>query len=101
DEDVLRSWWGRSDWASLRGMTSTQRATVLCHRFREELGYRSALQWPIFKDANGGRVMYYMIHASDHEHAPNLMYRAYHKAVYDKETPQQFAIEFDEWKSAQ
>lgn len=42
-------------------------------------GYARALAWPIYEraDAGGGKVMYYMIHATDHEEAPKLMNRAY------------------------
>ena len=43
-------------------------------------------------DTGGGRVMYYMIHATDHSEAPNLMNRAYHKAVMPIETAEQMAL---------
>lgn len=62
-------------------MSDRNRAEVVCERFRRELGYRRALAWPIYSKAEGGRIHDHMIHASDHEEAPKLMYRAYHKAV--------------------
>ena len=38
-------------------------AQLLCKRFADELGYRSALAWPIRSKDNGGRVFYQMITA--------------------------------------
>lgn len=43
--------------------------------------------------------MYHMIHAIDHPEAPNLMYRAYHTAVREKEPLEQLAFEFNQWKA--
>ena len=95
DTNVLDLWWGNKDWKKLRGMKSFERASFLADRFQNELGYESALPWPIHEKKNGGRVMYYMIHATDHPEAPNLMNRAYHKAVSPIESPQQFQFEFN------
>jgi len=36
--------------------------------------------WPIFERENGGAIMYYMIHATDHPEAPKFMSRAYRRA---------------------
>jgi len=91
---VLANWWGRNDWNTLLSMTSYERAELVCQRFRNELGYRNALAWPIRSKAHGGRLHYHMIHASDHEEAPKLMYRAYHRAVAPKESPQQLGFSF-------
>ena len=63
------------------------------HRFREELGYRSVKGWPIFATPQGGRTMYYLIHATDHPEAPFLMYRAYNHTTLPKETPEQLQLE--------
>jgi hypothetical protein len=41
-----------------------------------DLGYRCAQAWPIFERKEGRRVMYYMVHATDHDEAPKLMARA-------------------------
>jgi len=46
--------------------------------------------FPIYeKKDEGGRVMYYMIHTSDHDEARVLMNRAYGKALDIKETGKQ------------
>jgi three-Cys-motif partner protein len=91
-QSVVASWWGRDDWRSLRGMKDFDRAELVCRRFKDELGYRSALAWPIRSKQHGGRIHYHMIHASDHDEAPKLMYRAYHRAVTPKERPEQLGL---------
>jgi three-Cys-motif partner protein len=79
---VLGPWWGREDWADFLSLTRLERRDAVVTRFRSELGYRYVLAWPIYdRDASGGRVMYYMIHASDHPQAPEFMSRAYEAAV--------------------
>ena len=75
----VERWWGRSDWASLRGMDSLERARMMATRFEKELGYKKAEVFPIHSETRGGRVMYHMIHASDHPEALALMVRAYRK----------------------
>ena len=97
--EVLNAWWGREDWDELRGMKAFDRASLVSDRFKEEFNYASVNPWPIYDRKSGGRVMYYMIHATDHSEAPNLMHRAYHKAVTQKEPPEQFLFEFEKWKS--
>jgi three-Cys-motif partner protein len=92
DHAVLTAWWGRNDWQTLRSMNANERAELVCTRFKEELGYRSALAWPIHSRKEGGRIHYHMIHASDHDEAPKLMYRAYHRAIGRKESPQQLGL---------
>ena len=42
----------------------------------------------------GGRIMYRMIHASDHEEAPKLMERAYRSTVNFTEPKEQFKFQF-------
>jgi hypothetical protein len=78
---ATRDWWGRDDWKDLVGMGHFERALLLAARFQESLGYRYATPWPIRSDRNGGRVMFYMVHATDHDRAPALMRRAYEWAV--------------------
>ena len=63
-------------------------------RFKNELGYKSVKPWPIYERKDGGNVMYYMIHATDHLIAPGLMSRAYQKAVLPKESSSQLELEF-------
>jgi three-Cys-motif partner protein len=101
ERSVLEAWWGDSSWPKLRKQRGDVVKDILCDRFKNELGYRYAYGWPIFEKQNGGSVMYFMIHASDHPHAPALMDRAYRQAVSDKEPIKQLKIEFQEWKSSQ
>lgn len=98
DKTVIDAWWGNKDWVALEKLPVSQLPDLFCRRFREELGYRHAVPWPIYERSDGGKVMYHMIHATDHEIAPALMDRSYRKVVYSKETPEQLQIEFDEWK---
>jgi three-Cys-motif partner protein len=82
DQTTLVEWWGRSDSAKLAKMTSFDRAFLLAERFRKELGYSSAIAWPIYRrESSSSSIMYHMIHATDHPKAPSLMCRAYRKAV--------------------
>lgn len=75
----VEAWWGRPDWLSLRGMDSLERARTVASRFERELGYGKAEVFPIRDAAENGRIMYHMIHASDHAEALPLMVRAYRK----------------------
>jgi three-Cys-motif partner protein len=81
DTEILLKWWGRTDWGDLRTISSWEIAELVRLRFEKELGYRFAAAYPIFDRDDGNRVMYYMIHASDHEEAPALMVRAHARAV--------------------
>lgn len=99
DKTIIDAWWGGSGWANLKDMPSARIKEPFCNRIKEELGYRYVTPWPIYERSDGGRVMYYMIHATDHDVAPSLMERAYHKAVMDRESPEQFKLEFREWKA--
>lgn len=83
----ITKWWGRRDWSSLKGMRSFDRALSFANRLKIEFGYKHAVPWPIYnREGEGRRVMYHMIHASDHDEAPKLMSRAYRKATSEKET---------------
>lgn len=79
-------WWGRSDWRDLLSMDSTTRAHMVARRFTEELGYGVAFPYAIHDSRIGGRVMYHMIHATDHPEASPLMIRAYRKVSGRSET---------------
>lgn len=92
DTSVLEKWWGRSDWDVLKGMRAGERVELFAERFRKELGYWSVMPWPINERKDGGRIMYYMIHATDHGEAPGLMARAYKNAVNPRETPEQLQL---------
>jgi len=88
--DKMDKWWGGKDWLRLRVMSHSDIAGFVRDRFENELGYHFAAAYPIYDRNEGNRVMYYMIHASDHDEAPMLMVRAHHKAVRSlpKETQQ-------------
>ena len=92
-KDVIRRWWGRDDWDRLREMDSMGRAQWLCSRFRDELCYASVKAWPIYEHRSGGKIMYFMIHATDHPEAPKLMNRAYHRAVLPIEPMEQLTLD--------
>ena len=49
---------------------------------KKDLRYQSVKAWPIYERENGGAIMYYMIHATDHPEAPKFMSRAYRRVVY-------------------
>jgi three-Cys-motif partner protein len=92
----IEAWWGGNDWATWRDMPAYPRLAFFLERFRKELGYRSVKAWSIYERQNGGNIMYYMIHATDHPAAPELMLRAYQKAVKPKESYEQLSMEFQE-----
>jgi len=85
NHDVVERWWGKSDWQSLRGMKAWDRLNLILGRFKSELGYKHVFAWPIYSRENGGRVLYHMIHATDHDEAPKIMHRAYRNAVSERE----------------
>lgn len=98
DDQKLRDWWGRDDISLLRNTSnSVELAKLFTHRFQKDLGYTSAAAWPIYErsDAGLGKVMYYMIHATDHEEAPKLMNRAYKAATLISEPMEHVQIGFD------
>lgn len=89
-EEKLLRWWGTPNWQEVVNKQGVLRGLFVANRFKTELNYKYANPFPIYerKDA-GGRIMYYMIHASDHAEAPTLMNRAYHKALDILEAPEQ------------
>jgi three-Cys-motif partner protein len=94
DIQVLKNWWGRDDWETWGSLSREERARSFAARFKQELGYRSVKPWPIYERRDGGNIMYYMIHATDHPAAPELMARAYRQAVKPKESYEQLQMEF-------
>lgn len=93
DKSVITRWWGDESWDRVLSVTGFKRAMMMRGRFMDELGYKSAYFWPIYSDQSSGRVMYYMIHATDHMEAPKLMYRAYERALKAKEPPGQVQLQ--------
>jgi len=73
------AWWGRDDLDEFLKKPNSERPRFLAERFKSELGYATALPWPIY--GQNRRVMCHMIHASDHPEAHKLMDRAYKKAT--------------------
>lgn len=72
--DALDAWWGgdRGDWQVLLTEKGFTRAMMFADRFHDELGYNFVRPYPIY-DRRSKRLMYYMIHATDHPRAPKLM----------------------------
>ncbi len=99
DTSVIERWWGRDDWAKLREIKAQGRMEEIVRRFKVELGYQSVKPWPIYERQDGGNIMYYMIHATDHPYAPDLMSRAYEKAVLPKESAEQLGFAFEVLKA--
>lgn len=90
--ETIDKWWGNSNWRDFITMKDSAISQTFVDRFRNELDYKSVKQWPIFEKPYGGRIMYYMIHATDHPEAPMLMSRAYKRAVQPKETITQLSL---------
>ena len=96
-EIAMSRWWGRDDWQDLRGMSNHDIADAFRQRFLEEFGYKHAHGWPIYDRQGSRRIMYHMVHATDHDEAPNLMSRAYKTATRRAEPPEQFKFEFEQF----
>ena len=93
-EETIAAWFGGDGWKKLVTMSSVERAEVFRCKFREELGYRHVKWWPIYsKEFGRRRVMYHMIHATDHDDAPKQMYRAYRKTVNPSEPMDQLQLD--------
>jgi len=96
----VQRWWDRNDWRDLRGIDSVHRAKMVAKRFEDELGYGKATVYPIHSERLRGRVMYHMIHATDHPEASPLMIRAYRKVSGRSELdPAEAQAHFDDlWR---
>ncbi len=88
-QGALAKWWGDTSWNQLLARRGIDRAKYACERFRSEFNYKHVYPFPIYERREGGKMMYFMIHASDHEEATPLMYRAYNKALGTRETAEQ------------
>lgn len=94
DTPVPDEWWGSEDWRDLKGLSGDLIAVRMAERFRDELGYRFVSPWPIYQQDRGkGRVMFHMIHASDHPEASKLMRRAYRSVLDVPESDEQLHFE--------
>ena len=79
--EALERWWGNKQWDEFKNTPWPRRGLLLAERFRKELKYKFAHPYPIYKKPTGGRVMFYMVHASDHPDARRLMDNAYRNCV--------------------
>jgi len=52
DKARLKAWWGRDDWAILRGQKAQERAQLVADRIKA-LGYASVKPWPIMQRDEG------------------------------------------------
>ena len=84
--EKLCAWWGNSDYDQFLALRSYDRANALCRRFRDELNYEYATAFAIQEKGEGSRTMYYMVHASDHRRAVELMSQAYRKVGESRKT---------------
>jgi three-Cys-motif partner protein len=80
-EADMRRWWGGDGWQDFFRLKREDRREHFRRRFIDELGYKYAYAFAIYKRADGGKTMYWMIHATDHAEAPKLMNRAYRQAL--------------------
>lgn len=86
---TMMLWWGRSDWECLYNINSQNIVDLFCRRFKEELGYKYVYGWPIYEQYGSQKIMYYMVHSTDHDEAPKLMERAYKKVTNRDESQMQ------------
>lgn len=94
DNPIPDRWWGSSGWTELKGLSGDLIAVKMAERFRDELGYKFVRPWPIYqRDKGKGRVMFHMIHASDHPEAHKLMKRAYKHVLDVPESEEQLLLE--------
>ena len=65
---------------------------IIVGRLKNDLHYKSVKASPIYERENGGAIMYYMIHATDHPEAPKFMRPAYRRAVLPLEPIEQLSL---------
>ena len=94
NEEPVHDWWGGDGWKEWSVLSPDARRDAFVKRFKDELKYWSVKPWPIYEKPEGGKRMYFMIHATDHPDAPSLMARAYANAVNPIESPEQLLLEF-------
>ena len=90
--DDLDRWWGHTSWRELARANSWSIAEAFCDRARTKLAYRHVTPWPIYERSEGGAIMYYLVHATDHPEAPKLMGRAYRNALSPLEPQEQLPL---------
>lgn len=75
-EKVIK-WLGSENWKEFKRMDTHQRAKFFTQRFLDVYDYKFSRAYPIYEHGAEGRIMFWLIHASDHERAPALMDAAY------------------------
>jgi len=92
--DTVKRWWGRDDYPLLKEQkTREEISDLLVDRFKNELAYKHVIAYPIYKREHNNIVMYHMLHATDHDDAPELMNRAYRQAVrYSQKLAEQLTL---------
>lgn len=91
----LNLWWGGDGWRELIDMGSYERAWRVSDRIKDEFGYKFVMPHPIYNKVGGTKIMYFMIHASDHAAAPVLMADSYSKAVEELPTQEELQLIID------
>ena len=76
-ENRCRTWWGKEGVMDFLNLNSFDRGRLMAKRFKDELGYKHSYPFPIQKEGEQGCVMFWMIHATDHDRASTLMMQAY------------------------
>lgn len=90
-------WWGGDGWKELLSASGEKIAIRMAERFRDELGYRFVKPYPIYeREKGGGKVMFHMIHASDHPEASKLMARAHRNVTLAPEPLEQLEMELSQ-----
>lgn len=93
--EQMARWWGDSSWVDLIGKRTSVQVKMMLDRI-QSLGYSDVKSWPIFeREHGGGKVMYHMIHATDHLEAPKLMWRAYNRVGNGDAEVHQFDLNWD------
>ena len=76
-EERCKRWWGKEGVMDFLKLSSPERGITMAKRFKEELGYKYSYPFPIQKEGERGCIMFWMIHATDHDRATTLMAQAY------------------------
>jgi three-Cys-motif partner protein len=105
--EEIAKWWGKDDIQTPKDLTTEQLGAAFTEKFKKELGYKYAYSFPIWDNVNlekKGKTKFFMIHASDHDAATNLMFSAYNKlgSGYNPKAPktEEFQWSKDEMKGA-
>lgn len=93
DKTKIDDWWGGPGWTDFKAARGITRGLMFSDRLRTELGYADVRPYEIRSQEVGGRVIYYMVHATDHPVAPDLMARAYRIATKSVDKAEQLTME--------